>query len=245
MHSNIDPQYFMYYNTVHGDILGLVILKEKEMIFEPLNPNFKGRFNPVSDNHNTTFMISLSISYEDIASIPLLIPCPSSDQSDPEDLPLMYHIQVSLRHTGYYPYMNAKNKELVGSIAGGVASIDFKGMVRDIMGGWWKNEDRKKNGMVFINKLKEQIKRVKGGSNRIIEAGAREQMGSTCVPFFDIEYSNILGSLLGEKSKGFRATHSTINKHIEVFKDIFGLKCIDRSISELRNQSFVPLGILI
>jgi len=242
MHLSVQPQYFMYYNTVHGDILGSVVLHDRELVFEPLNPNFKGHFNPVTDNHNTSYMTSLKIAYEDIAAIPLLIPCPSSEPQDAEDLPLMYHLQLNLRHTGFYPYMSSSTQELVKRIKAGVASIDFKGMVRDIMGSWWKNEERKRNGLVFINKLKEFIKKPRpSGSSRSIGEDD-ESMGSTCVPFFDIEYSAILAEVSGQSGKGYRATFAKINQHLDTFKDIFGLKCVDKSISELRNQSFVPLG---
>lgn len=244
MHLSVQPQFFMYYNTVHGDILGAVVLHERELVFEPLNRNFKGHFNPVTDNHNTSYMTSLRVAYQDIAGSPLLIPCPSSEPQDPEDLPLMYHLQLNLRHTGFFPYMSTASKALVMKLKTGVASIDFKGMVRDIMGSWWKNEERKKNGLVFINRLKECVKKAQpGGSDRSIGEDD-DGLGSTCVPFFDIEYSAILAEITGQPGKGYRATFAKINQHLATFKDIFGLKCVEKSISELRNQSFVPLGAL-
>jgi hypothetical protein len=155
----------------------------------------------------------------------------------------MYHLQLNLRHTGYYPYMSPSTQALVKKIKGGVASIDFKGMVRDIMGSWWKNEERKKNGLVFVNRLKHAINKTQNrGSSRSIGEDDGEQMGNTCVPFFDIEYSSILAEVTGQTGKGYRATFAKINQHLDIFKDIFGLKCVNNSISELRNQSFVPLG---
>ena len=139
--------------------------------------------------------------------------------------------------------MSPTTQALVRKVKGGVASIDFKGMVRDITGVWWKNEERKKNGLVFVNRLKEAIQKAQRlGSSSSIGEDDGEQLGNTCVPFFDIEYSSILAEATGQTGKGYRATFAKINQHLPLFKDIFGLQCVDKSISELRNQSFVPLG---
>ena len=94
-----------------------------------------------------------------------------------------------------------------------------------------------------IATLKEAIQKAQRlGSSSSIGEDDGEQLGNTCVPFFDIEYSSILAEATGQTGKGYRATFAKINQHLPLFKDIFGLQCVDKSISELRNQSFVPLG---
>jgi hypothetical protein len=70
---------------------------------------------------------------------------------------------------------------------------------------------------------------------------------STCIPFFDIEFRNILAHLSKnthkiEKIKEENITLRSIEENIEIFRSIFGFKHHTMSISELRNQSTHDLG---
>ena len=41
--------FYLHYSTVKGDALGKLTLTDFELIFEPLNPRFKGFANPESE----------------------------------------------------------------------------------------------------------------------------------------------------------------------------------------------------
>ena len=41
--------FYLHYSTVKGDALGKLTLTDYELIFEPLNPRFKGFVNPESE----------------------------------------------------------------------------------------------------------------------------------------------------------------------------------------------------
>ena len=73
----------------------------------------------------------------------------------------------------------------------------------------------------------------------------------TSIPFFDIDFGNVLRTSLtlgfiedSNISSNKKLTLQDVDNHLSLFKDIFGINCISDSISELKNQSFVPLDCL-
>lgn len=72
---------------------------------------------------------------------------------------------------------------------------------------------------------------------------------STVIPFFDIEFKNILGhmSKSSEEMEDVRdsnITLATIDQHMAMFRKMFGIKNDILSFSEIRNQSTHDLGRL-
>lgn len=73
---------------------------------------------------------------------------------------------------------------------------------------------------------------------------------STVIPFFDIEFNNIIAHVSDsghkmDEVKDQNVTLKTVDQNIELLKRIFGLKKDIVSISEVRNQSTRDLGRLI
>lgn len=66
---------------------------------------------------------------------------------------------------------------------------------------------------------------------------------STSVPFFDIEYQAIVEALRGKKLD-HELELAEVDAQLPLLKDMFGLKCLNKSVAELRNESVVPLGAL-
>lgn len=43
-------EFFIYYCTIRGDVLGKIIITNNEILFEPLNEQFKGYINSKNDD---------------------------------------------------------------------------------------------------------------------------------------------------------------------------------------------------
>lgn len=90
------PTFYLYYGTVHSDILGKVLLTDMEIIFDPLNERFKGIFGyeygDILQNHKMGFIVS----YKDIVGIPVRLMLESPDDDAMPEIVA----QIGLRHTG-------------------------------------------------------------------------------------------------------------------------------------------------
>lgn len=93
------PTFFLYYLTVHGEILGKLFFTEKEMIFDPLNETLKGiypyEFGDLLTNHKMGFIVN----FEDIVGDPILMSLPE-DEEDPQNTLTTSDVQIGLKHTG-------------------------------------------------------------------------------------------------------------------------------------------------
>jgi len=63
----------------------------------------------------------------------------------------------------------------------------------------------------------------------------------TSVPFFDIDFESILRFATKSADK---INIKFIDEHLDLIKDIFGLRNLSESIIHLKNQSIIPLGSL-
>lgn len=93
------PKYHLYYATVHGDVLGQVILTDREILFDPLNEQFKGLFSYENGDLNNNHRMGFIVDYDDIVGEVFKIAMPDSDDhSKPHDA--TYDLQIGIRHTG-------------------------------------------------------------------------------------------------------------------------------------------------
>lgn len=150
--------FYVYYVTIHGDVLGTLRLTDLEMIFEPLNSNFKGIYLYKSGNLNENHKTSFCISFEDIPSPPLIIPCPSLDPHDIEEMGHILHLQLYLKHTGNKYYASKQALEVIKSdSAKGLASLDIKLKITGIDGNPWDNAERRVYAEILYNKICDRM----------------------------------------------------------------------------------------
>lgn len=99
MHDPYLPIFYLYYATVHGDILGYVLMTDCEVIFTPLNEKFKGTYSYEFGNINENHKAGFTISFEDVVGEPFKISIPTEHAFEAEDA-LTYDIKLGLRQTG-------------------------------------------------------------------------------------------------------------------------------------------------
>lgn len=235
------PLFFVYYATVQGDILGVLRITDYELLFEPLNPAFKGLFSYSKGDLNNNCRASFVVSLQDIACKPLEIPCPSMDEDDPEEVGIVMQVQIFLKHTGNLYHMGKEGKEVVSrKNPVGIASFHLKTKVRALDDTPWTNDERKKQAEAIVNRIASRL------SPKLETQGGEKQTSMTCVPFFDVDFSAVLHpeAPRSPNYSGPKVTLEEVNKNLSLFKDLFGLNTIKSSITELKNQSFVPLDYL-
>lgn len=242
MYLPLSPIFFVYYTTVQGDILGTLRITDYELLFEPLNPVFKGLFSYSTGNLNDNCRTSFVVNLEDIACKPMSIPCPSMDDEDPEEIGIVMQVQINLRHTGNYYYMSNEAKTVVDrGNQYGIASFHLKGKISALDGKAWNNDERRKQAELIVSRIQTKInERHESNSPR----GKHPSM--TCVPYFDIDFSSVLHPHdESPPSKApLRITLHEVNSNLDLFKEVFGIKFIKESILELKNQSFTPLNYI-
>lgn len=94
-----NPKFYLYYSTVHGDILGQLVLSDYEIIFDPLNEQFKGIYSYENGDLLTNHKVGFILDYNDIVGDILKISMPE-DESDPSNQSKTFDLQISLKHTG-------------------------------------------------------------------------------------------------------------------------------------------------
>lgn len=62
-------EYFVYYCTVKGDVLGWLIITNNEILFDPFNIQFKGYINPINDDFFSNKKLQMSISYNELLDV--------------------------------------------------------------------------------------------------------------------------------------------------------------------------------
>lgn len=236
------PLFFVYYATVQGDILGMLRITDYELLFEPLNPAFKGIFSYSNGNLNENCRASFVVNLIDIACKPMSIPCPSLDNDDAEEIGIVMHVQINLKHTGNYYYMGSEAKSIVEQNEQyGIASFHLKGKISAIDGTPWSNEQRRKQAELIVSRIQTKV------SDRTGSSSPRESHPSmTSVPFFDIDFSAVLhphGSTINTKAT-LKVSLTEVDANLPLFADLFRLNCLRSSITELKNQSFTPLDYI-
>lgn len=236
------PIFFVYYATVQGDILGTLRVTDYELLFEPLNPAFKGLFAYSTGNLNTNCRASFVVNLEDIACKPMSIPCPSMDPDDAEEIGIIMQVQINVRHSGNYYYMGSAAKQVVDrDNPYGIASFHLKGKSGALDGDPWSNDERRKQAELIVARIQMKTADRQGSHS---PRGNHPSM--TCVPFFDIDFGTIMhphGDSPPSKVHQ-RITLAEVDQKLELFKEVFGLSCITDSILELKNQSFTPLNYI-
>lgn len=89
----------------------------------------------------------------------------------------------------------------------------------------------------FVEVLTSRLQRYRETAEKEKETPGHSSM--TCVPFFDIDFDTVLKF---KTKKDEEVNIEAIDKNLDTFKDMFGLKGIENSIVELRNQSVLNLG---
>ena len=122
-----------------------------------------------------------------------------------------------------------------------IASFCLKVNIVTLTGDKKSQNYREVESQIFLDHLSKRLAKYRKSHTPSSSPKKKGSTSSTSVPFFDIEYRSIIeylegGKLLRELELG------EVEKRLPLFKDMFGLKSIKKSIVELRNQSVVPLG---
>lgn len=260
-HLQRNPIFFVYYVTAQGDVLGTLELRSMGMVFQPLNPRFKGTFSYQTGDLNDNCHAGFILLYKDLHDTTTIVPVPSQEpgESEEDDHPLVFHLQVGLKHTGKYPKLSQKEKQLVHKLADSktpIASLDLKGRIASLDGKLWPNEERKNYVKLFQTRLNEirarldpedlqisaDIADLEDPDDDIMEESPsplrkREQSLSlkghnTSIPFFDL---NFRGLFPGPQ----QPTYTRVQSEFELLQNLFGFKC--RALEDVSNESFVSL----
>lgn len=153
------PTFYVYYATVHGDILGNLILTDYEMIFDPLNEKFKGilsyEFSNILDNYKMGFILS----YLDICGEPSKISVPEDD-TNPMNTEMTYDVQIGLKHTGFLYHTDQHTKDLIqkqSSAGHPLATFNLKINTHSLTGDVLSSEKRSAYADKLIQMLKLKI----------------------------------------------------------------------------------------
>ncbi len=92
------PKFYLYYATVHGDVLGNVIMTDQELIFDPLNEQFKGLLSYQDGDILTNYRMGFIVAYDDIVGEIGKISIPDNDGEPTTDV--TFDLQIGLKHTG-------------------------------------------------------------------------------------------------------------------------------------------------
>lgn len=253
--------FFVYFVTAQGDVLGTLELRSMGMVFQPLNPRFKGTFSYQAGDLNDNCQAGFILLYKDLHDTTIIVPVPSQEpgESEDDDLPLVYHLQIGLKHTGKYPKVGQNEKDLFHKLAESktpIASLDLKGRIASLDGKLWPNEERKNYMKLFQTRLNEirsrldpedlqifaDVADLEDPDEDIMEESSsplrkREQSLSlkghnTTIPFFDINFRGLFSS-------SQQPTYTRVQSEFELLKKLFGFKC--RTLEDVSNESFVPL----
>ena len=102
-----------------------------------------------------------------------------------------------------------------------------------------KQNDSFKIADLFVSTLQDKLQKYK---NKYQEEQSKSGFQSmTSVPFFDIDFETILRFATKTPDK---IDIKIVDAHLDLIKDIFGLRNLPDSIIHLKNQSIIPLGKL-
>lgn len=99
MHDPYLPIFYLYYATVHGDILGHLLLTDCELMFTPLNEMLKGTYNYEFGNLHQNHKASFTVSFEDLVGEPFKISIPNEHAEDGHS-EATFDLKIGLRQTG-------------------------------------------------------------------------------------------------------------------------------------------------
>jgi hypothetical protein len=182
------PTFFVYYCTQAGDILGKLMLTEKEMIFEPLNDKLKGFYNYMDGDFRNNTRMGFIVNFTDVVTLPealvtrtrtSMMSSKSAKQTNEN-----YYLRIDLCHTGN-KYM-CDDPEIVEKYESffknrlPIASFAIKINGKSLIGDKLLNEKK----LERVNRLVS-----------LIEEGWRTNVADsksfTNVPCFDLHFHNI------------------------------------------------------
>lgn len=183
------PTFYVFYCTQAGDILGKLMVTEKEIIFEPLNDNLKGFYNYMDGDFRKNTKMGFIVNFKDIVMMPeaLVTRTRNSNVQTTDQSKLMnetYYLRLDLCHTGNkYMCQDPVTQELYKKYEEGrcpIASFAIKFKNKTLIGDQLSNGQIKKKVNQLINLIYEGWKRTK-----------KDKQSFTNVPCFDLHFHNI------------------------------------------------------
>lgn len=146
------PTFYVYYCTQAGDILGKLILTDKEMIFEPLNDKLKGFYNYMDGDFRNNSRMGFIVNFSDIVTLPEALVTRTRTSLIATNTEKMtnenYYLRIDLCHTGN-KYM-CKDEEVIESyklytklkcpIASFAIKINGKSLIGDLLNNGQKHK---------------------------------------------------------------------------------------------------------
>lgn len=259
-HLQRNPIFFVYYVTAQGDVLGTLELRSMGIVFEPLNPRFKGNFTYQSGDLNDNCHAGFVLLYKDLIEPTRIIQLPSEETNSLEEDPLVFHLQIGLKHTGNYRHLDVEGQASVQLLSKNntpLASVELKGRAASLDGKMWGNEERKNYVKLLQTRLSEIRSRLDDEDLELnsdweetedpdlemleddIPIPLRKRVQSlslkgqqTSIPFFDINFKGIFPGPAG-------LSYTAIQSQFEKLQKLFGYRC--KLLEDISNESFASL----
>lgn len=238
-----EPVFFVYLATGFGEVLGKLILTDMEVMFDPLGEQFKGHFNYEHGDLLKNTRMGTIINYKDICGeIQKLAFQEVDEDSDTETTVTRFGIQLNLHHTGYVYYSKPPAIEIYEKLREQerpLASLCLKINSHNLTGERLSEDKQEEIADLLIATVEKRIFRAKHEADKKPNKGQVQSM--TSVPFFDINYQNLLSVLSPASSDS--PDLATVDRHLPILKELFGLKTLGDTLAPLSNQSIYSLGI--
>jgi hypothetical protein len=143
--------------------------------------------------------------------------------------------------TSYYSIEeNRKLVDLIANASTPLASFHLKVTSHSLLGQPRKQKESMQIADLFVSTLQDKIEKYK--TTHQAEQAKSGFQSMTSIPFFDIDFETVLRFATKAADK---INVKFIDDHLELIKDIFGLRNLQGSIVHLKNQSIIPLGYLL
>lgn len=239
---SVEPVFFVYLATGLGEVLGKLILTDMEVMFDPLSERFKGQFNyEHGDIVNNTRMGTI-VNYRDVCGEVQKLAFEEVEEGEgAESTATRFGVQLNLHHTGNLYYAKGLALELQKKLNDQnlpLASFCLKINAFSLTGELLSQDKQEEIADQLIATIEKRVFKAKNGTH--ISTNDSTVQSMTSVPFFDINFENILSILIPGYQE--RPNLGIIDKNLQIFRQLFGLRLLGETIAFLPNQSIYPLG---
>lgn len=238
----VEPVFFVYLATGLGEVLGKLILTDMEVMFDPLSDQFKGQFNYEHGNIIKNTRMGTIVNYKDVCGELQKLAFEEVDEAaDGEATVTRFGVQLNLHHTGNLYYAKGPGLDLLKKLQDQdlpLASFCLKINSHSLTGEQLSQDKQEEIADQLITAVEKRVFKAKHGTHSSTSVSQVQSM--TSVPFFDINFENILSILVPDPQ--MRPNLEVVNNNLHIFKQLFGLHHLQETIALLPNQSIYPLG---
>lgn len=242
---DISPEnFYIYYVTTEGDILGKLTLFDDFISFKPVSVEMAGLYDFTTYSLTKNKKMEFKIDYLDIVGQPIKIFLPSTSQnkdtSKNSELAYSYLLQINLANNGYGKFHDEDTKKFVEKLRSkneGISSIALKIRPKTLVGKDLDNKSKEN----LVDRLRDYItlkttEKIKNQYNFEFaldksHESYKDYDSETVVPYFDINFNNIF--------EEETLTIEKVDKNIDKLHKFFGYKKELDSCTHIYNQSLI------